>query len=81
LNVECSPERPQFAIELGGTTTDTGERMDDPTNLPPAKRRHVWPWLVAMLVIVGLLLAVVAIRKEARRVQEQRQFQMPSSAR
>lgn len=55
--------------------------MSDLLNPTPSKPRHVWPWLVAVLVLVGLLLATLAIRREAQRVRQQRQFQMPDSRR
>jgi len=48
----------------------------DQTN---AKRRHIWPWIVAALVVVGVLIAVMSVRQEAQRIREQRQPQMPTS--
>jgi F0F1-type ATP synthase assembly protein I len=54
--------------------------MSEPTTLPPAKQRYIWPWILVALVIVGMTLAVFAIRNEAHRVREQRQEQMPNPA-
>jgi F0F1-type ATP synthase assembly protein I len=54
--------------------------MNDSANLPATKRRHVWPWILVVLLVVGVLLAVVAIRREVERIKEQRQPQMPNPA-
>lgn len=39
--------------------------------------RHSWPWVMAAVVILGVVLAVVWVRAEARRIHEQRQTTMP----
>jgi len=54
--------------------------MNDSTSVPSTKLRHRWPWIVAVLVVVVVILSVMSIRHEARRVHELRQMQMPSSA-
>jgi hypothetical protein len=77
-NVERSPVgSQQFTIELGGRTADNPEQMNDSTSLAPAKTRRLWPWFVVTLVVVGVILSALAIRREAQRIKEQRQFQMP----
>jgi F0F1-type ATP synthase assembly protein I len=52
--------------------------MSDPVNLSSATPRYRWPWILAVLVIVGIILSVLGIRHEAQRVREQRQMQMPT---
>ncbi|MFO1514643.1 MAG: hypothetical protein U1F83_17320 [Verrucomicrobiota bacterium] len=54
--------------------------MNESTNLPPGKRRYVWPWFVAAFLIVGVILSVLAVRSQMEKVRKQREFQMPSSA-
>jgi hypothetical protein len=41
--------------------------------------RRLWPIVLVLAVALGVVLAVAWVRAEARRVQEQRQLQMPSS--
>ena len=43
------------------------------------KPRYRWPWIVAALVVLGVLIAVMSVRQEAQRIREQRQPQMPDS--
>lgn len=45
---------------------------------PPAetKPRHLWPWVLAAVLGLGVLLAVVWVRAEARRIHQQRQTHM-----
>jgi hypothetical protein len=48
------------------------------TNHPSeTKPRYVWPWFIAAAVIVAVIIAVFAIRAEAIRVKQQRQFAIP----
>ncbi|HEX5219703.1 MAG TPA: hypothetical protein VFZ59_09060 [Verrucomicrobiae bacterium] len=54
--------------------------MNDSSNPTVTKRRHLWPWLVAAVVVLGIVIAVISVRKEAERIREQRQLQMPNSA-
>jgi hypothetical protein len=53
-------------------------RMNDSANLPPAKPRHIWPWIIVALVLLGVILSVLGIRGQMQQVREQRQMQMPS---
>jgi len=39
-------------------------------NLPP--RRYRWPWFVLGFFLLGVVLTVVTVRREAQRVKEQR---------
>ena len=41
--------------------------------------RRNWPWALAAVLVLGVVLAVVWIRAEVRRIHEQRQTEMPSS--
>ena len=41
--------------------------------------RRTWPWLLAALLVLFVVLAVVWVRAEARRIYEQRQPEMPAS--
>lgn len=52
--------------------------MDEPNQAPEAKPHYVWPWYVAAAVVLAVVLAVFAIRKEANRVQQQQQNQLPA---
>jgi hypothetical protein len=54
--------------------------MENTTRPAENKPRHVWPWFVAAAVIVAVVLAVAAIRAEAIRVKQQRQFSIPETA-
>jgi len=53
--------------------------MNDSTNVPPIKQHHVWPWIVAAFLGLGVVLAVIGLRQEAQRVREYRQLQVPHS--
>lgn len=53
--------------------------MSDSVNPPASKPRYLWPWLLAAMVVVGVVLAVLSIRHEAQRLREQRQLQVPSA--
>jgi len=51
------------------------------TNEVPADEknpRRTWPWVLAALLVLGVVLAVVWVRAEARRIHDQRQPEMPS---
>ena len=41
--------------------------------------RRTWPWVLAMALVLGVVLAVVWVRAEVRRIHDQRQPEMPSS--
>src|SRR4249920_1380706 len=43
-------------------------------NEPPPRPRYIWPWYVLGGFILGVALAVVWVRAEARRLQEQKGF-------
>ena len=50
------------------------EEANQPTEVKP---RYVWPWFLAAAVILAIVLAALAIRAEANRIREQRQFSFP----
>lgn len=54
-------------------------RMEPRTTPAETNPRRIWPWLVVALLLLGVVLAVVWVRAEARRIQEQRQADMPPS--
>ncbi len=47
--------------------------------VPSAEKnpRRTWPWVLAAVVMLGVVLAVVWVRAEARRIHQQRQTEMP----
>lgn len=51
--------------------------MDNITQPTEAKPRYVWPWFIAAAVVVAVIIALLAIRTEANRVKQQRQFSTP----
>jgi F0F1-type ATP synthase assembly protein I len=48
---------------------------------PVTKKRFVWPWIVVMMVLIGIALAVLSMRREAQRIQNQRQYEIPRESR
>jgi len=54
--------------------------MNEGVDEQGAKRRYFWPWIVAALVLVGIVIAVMSVRQEAARIKEQRDPQMPNPA-
>lgn len=53
--------------------------MEDTNHSAENKPRYIWPWFIAAAVIVAIVLAVAAIRAEANRVKQQRQFAIPET--
>ena len=52
-------------------------------NKAPSARnntRRAWPWLLGAALVLFVVLAVVWVRAEARRIHEQRQPDMPASS-
>ena len=49
--------------------------MSDP--IPPVEpqRRYTWPWFLAAAVLLGVVIAVVAVKREADRVRMQKELQ------
>jgi len=41
--------------------------------------RRTWPWVLAALLLLGVVLAVLWVRAEARRIHEQRSPDMPAT--
>lgn len=53
--------------------------MEDSNHSTGNQTRYVWPWFIAAAVIVAVVIAVLAIRAEAIRVKQQRQFSIPEA--
>jgi uncharacterized membrane-anchored protein YhcB (DUF1043 family) len=49
--------------------------MSDSTPNVELRRRYTWPWFVAIAVVVGLVICVIAVKREADRVRMQRELQ------
>lgn len=43
---------------------------------PP--HRRLWPWFLLILILLGLLLAVLWLSVEVRRLQERRKYYIPT---
>lgn len=54
-------------------------RMENEAPSAEKNPRRTWPWLVVALLLLGVVLAVVWVRAEVRRIHEQRQPDMPAS--
>ncbi len=55
--------------------------MEETNHTTGNKPRYVWPWYIAAAVFVAVVIAVLAIRAEANRVKQQRQFDIPEGVR
>jgi F0F1-type ATP synthase assembly protein I len=55
--------------------------MDNSTQPAEIRPRYIWPWYLAAAVVLGVVIAVFAIRAEANRVKQQKQYQIPASER
>ena len=53
--------------------------MEIEASLPGKPPRRTWPWVLVAVVMLGVVLAVVWVRAEVRRIHEQRQTTMPPS--
>jgi hypothetical protein len=51
--------------------------MDNTTQSTETKPRYIWPWFIAAAVVFAVVVAALAIRAEANRVKQQRQFAIP----
>jgi hypothetical protein len=47
--------------------------MTDPSASAEPPRHYRWPWFVLGFFLLGVTLTVVAVRREAQRVKEQRE--------
>lgn len=43
---------------------------------PP--HRRLWPWFLLILILLGLLLAILWLSVEVRRLQERRKYYIPT---
>jgi hypothetical protein len=41
------------------------------------RHRRLWPWFVLIVILLGLLLAILWVSAEARRLQERRKYYIP----
>lgn len=55
--------------------------MDSPPQSTQPRPRYLWPWYLAAAVLLGVVIAVFAIRAEANRVKQQKQYQLPPGER
>ena len=54
--------------------------MEDVPNPADAKPRHLWPWLLLAVIVLGVVLAVIWVSAEVRRTKQRRELNMPASA-
>jgi uncharacterized membrane-anchored protein YhcB (DUF1043 family) len=54
--------------------------IDSPPPTEP-RPRYIWPWYIAAAMVLGVVIAVFAIRAEANRVKQQKQYQLPPGER
>ena len=40
--------------------------------------RRLWPWFLLLLILVGVLLAILWLSVEVRRLKERRQYYIPT---
>jgi len=50
--------------------------MNEPKEKP---RRYQWPWFVAAMLLLGIVLAVVWVIQAAKTVERERDFNAPAS--
>jgi F0F1-type ATP synthase assembly protein I len=53
--------------------------MNEVPSAPAPPPRYRWPWFLGAAVLLGILLAVISVRKEVDRVRTQRQLQLPNA--
>jgi len=53
--------------------------MDDAPQSPETRPHYIWPRYLAAAVILGIVLAVFAIYKEAKRVHQEREYRIPTT--
>jgi F0F1-type ATP synthase assembly protein I len=49
--------------------------MDEPTLPTESKPRYTWPFYLAAALLLGLVICVVAVKREADRVRAQKELQ------
>jgi F0F1-type ATP synthase assembly protein I len=49
--------------------------MDEPTSSTETKPRYTWPFYLAAALLLGLVICVVAVKREADRVRAQKELQ------
>ena len=49
--------------------------MDEPTPSTEIKPRYTWPFYLAAALLLGLVICVVAVKREADRVRAQKELQ------
>jgi len=53
--------------------------MDEPIQTSETKPHYIWPRYVVAAVLLGVVLAVFAIYKEANRVKQEREYRIPTT--
>lgn len=48
--------------------------MSDSTPTVELRRRYTWPWFVAGAVLLGVVIAVVAVKREVERVRMRKEL-------
>lgn len=71
---------PNSRLSLGNRQPILIRRMQYPPRSTNAPRSLKWPRFAALAAVVALVLAILWVRAEVRRVQEQSQTQMPAPA-
>ena len=49
--------------------------MSETTQPSEAKPRYTWPWFVAAAVLLAVVIAALAVKREAQRVRERKELQ------
>lgn len=66
---------------LSARAANNCPRMIDSPPPTGARPRYIWPWYIAAAMVLGVVIAVFAIRAEANRVKQQKQYQLPPGER
>jgi hypothetical protein len=53
----------------------SGLEMNEPNGNP---RRYKWPWVVAAMVVLGIVLAVVWVTIAAKKIERERDWNAPA---
>jgi hypothetical protein len=64
----------KILIAAGAGLDYDQEKMNEPEN---EQRRYKWPWFVAAMVVLGIVLAVVWMFFAAKKVERERDFNSP----
>lgn len=65
--------RPIFAV-ITERGADSLCLMDEANSSGEARPHYRWPWLVGATVLLAVVIAVLAVRREAQRVKERKEL-------